>query len=154
MKKDFVGTLRAIAYSIVMSFIIPVIFIGFNWILFGGLKLFFELKEKMYWLIFWLLFFFVGLSVIYYTRKLATLISTIIVNLFSHIYPVWYHKFAIRWVIFMCIITLLLIVYGFLRVNNESGFWSWITWFIFCWFNSSLAIDLIEAVKKYNKLRI
>lgn len=153
-KNDFKGIFRAILFAIVISFVIPCVFIGFNWLLFEGLKLFFQLKEKIHWLIFWLLFLLIGLSIIYYTRKLATFISTVIVNLFSHICPIWYHKFTVRWVIFICIISLLLIVYGFISVNNESGFWPWVTWLIFCWFNSSLAIDLTGSIKKYNKLRI
>ncbi len=154
MSSKFIGYVRVLIYAIIMSFVIPLVYCAFNWVCIQGIILFFELQDKMYWLIFWILFFGIGLTIVVFVRFVFTFISTIIVNLFSKVCPIWYWRFSTNYTRVICTITVLIVMYGYLNGNNQHDFKDIAFGFVLLWANYSLGRDLVTALKAFHKLEI
>jgi len=156
MKAHIEIKIRFTIYAIVMFIVVPLIFAAFNWLCLYGFTLFFKLKENIFWLIFWILFFLAGISIILLVRYIAAFISTCVINLFAMICPTWMlmnHKFPERWVAFMCILSILMLFIGYWGDNSRHVFNWWVLGFLLLWVNWAFARDIVKSLKKFNNIR-
>jgi len=144
--------LRMTLYTIVMFFLVPAIFCGFNWLCLEGLNLFFKFKENMFWLIFWVLFIAIGITIILFVRYVATFLATCIINLFAQICPVWRYKFSERWITVMCILSIICLFVGYWDYSTHPFDW-WVLGILLLLVNLYFARDIIRTLKKFNDIR-
>ncbi|MCO5949439.1 hypothetical protein [Mucilaginibacter flavidus] len=151
MTTEFSDTLRIVIYAIVMFFIIPLVFCGFNWVCVNGLVLFFDLKSKLSFIAFWLLFLVIGTTIIYVVRYICAFIAMIIINLFSKICPIWRYKFSEKYTVALSIISILFLMYGFWNGGEKTEFRDWLAAGILLWANYAFARDLVKGLKKFHE---
>jgi len=114
--------------------------------------LFFLLQSRLNFIVFWLLFLVIGMSIVYLVRYICAFVSMMIINLFSKICPIWRYRFSERYTVAMCILSILFLMYGFLNGGGENEFRHWIAAGILLWANWAFAADLVKGLKKFHDI--